>query len=341
MRGIANLGNTCSISSFLQCIVNSEHVKNHFESVTYTGTSTNLHDLLAHIVSLYHDVAIGGTLVPTAFIRELYKAVGYLQHGQQHDVCEIWMIICNAIAEASFDRTILCKHAIDNDTLNNVSTRNHAYAQMLLHSSNTLVQQNKTTASRWLEMFQGMFICQTQCPMCEHISHTFEPFTVINVDITDHVLTSCLENSLKNETIDGWECDNCKVVSTTTKSIRFWKLPKVLCMSLKRFNYSDGVVHKNRSRIDVPHTFSISRQSVIGDRHNNPDEFKLYKFTLCGTAIHHGSADGGHYTAVCMDPQGNMFDCDDEHVTHINNNTNSTSQAYFIMYDAATGSDFQ
>lgn len=55
-------------------------------------------------------------------------------------------------------------------------------------------------------------------------------------------LEECVEEFTKEEILDGenrWKCPKCKSQQRATKKIDIWKLPSILIVHLKRFEFSD------------------------------------------------------------------------------------------------------
>ena len=67
------------------------------------------------------------------------------------------------------------------------------------------------------------------------------PFTAINVDVRNHHnLTDSLEQYVKGDLLEGanaYHCERCDKKVDTVKRMCIKKLPKVLAIQLKRFDY--------------------------------------------------------------------------------------------------------
>lgn len=324
-RGIANLGNTCSINSLLQCLMHSNHVYNFMSRNTSHDYGELSREMINFFMSYHshHD----GVIVPSALLRQLQLSVPLLNIQEQNDVSEVWMMLCDSMASACFNA--------NHDDMQVALTTNNSYNQLVQQSVNTIKTWNKDTASEWLDMFQGIFICQTECPMCGKLSFTFEPFTVISVDISDPSLCGCLENVLRSETIEGWTCEACKNTCTTTKTMKFWKLPNVLCLCIKRFVYNNCQLVKNNAAIEIPVSFGIARDSVLGPW--SLTRSVDFKYVFRGCSIHHGDLHGGHYSSLCLDNENRWLYCDDTNVAHCDPQAcqKLLSESYFIVYELA------
>lgn len=62
-----------------------------------------------------------------------------------------------------------------------------------------------------------------------------------NKMLQDPKLEECVEEFTKEEILDGedkWKCPKCDKFQRATKKIDIWKLPSVLIINLKRFEFN-------------------------------------------------------------------------------------------------------
>lgn len=87
----------------------------------------------------------------------------------------------------------------------------------------------------------GIFSDQKICQECPHRYSKEEPFSVFSIDIRNHSsLTDSLEQYVKGEILEGadaYHCDKCDKKVVTIKRMCVRKLPPVLAIQLKRFEY--------------------------------------------------------------------------------------------------------
>lgn len=98
----------------------------------------------------------------------------------------------------------------------------------------------------WDSVFGCMYIhgrkCQSYpCISCLSRYSREEPFTALNVDIRNqqHLFES-LDVFVKGDLLEGanaYHCDKCDKKVDTVKRMCIKKLPKILCIQLKRFDY--------------------------------------------------------------------------------------------------------
>jgi len=144
-------------------------------------------------------------------------------------------------------------------------------------------------------------------------------------------LGDCFKLFTKKETLsddDRWFCPDCKKLQRATKKIDLWRLPNVLIIQLKRFNYT----RYYRDKIDIVVDCPISDLDLSG--YVIPEEEKLKaKYELIAISNHMGGLGGGHYTAYAKndkDQQWHSFD--DGYVGDANVNGVVSRAAYVLIY---------
>ncbi|XP_023293279.2 probable ubiquitin carboxyl-terminal hydrolase FAF isoform X1 [Lucilia cuprina] len=157
----------------------------------------------------------------------------------------------------------------------------------------------------------GSFSDQKICQECPHRYSKEEPFSVFSVDIRNHSsLTESLEQYVKGELLEGadaYHCDKCDKKVVTIKRLCVKKLPPVLAIQLKRFEYDYERVCaiKFNDYFEFPRLLDMEPYTVsglaklegevieVGDNCQSNDECTKYELT--GIVVHSGQASGGHY----------------------------------------------
>ena len=94
-------------------------------------------------------------------------------------------------------------------------------------------------------IFTGLFCSQIRCNNCNNCNISFEPFNILEVQLTDknnnilQYLDECLTNFSTGETVN-YKCDSCKNEGTATKQITIFDAPPRLIIQLKRFNANNS-----------------------------------------------------------------------------------------------------
>ncbi|VVC40180.1 Hypothetical protein CINCED_3A020619 [Cinara cedri] len=163
----------------------------------------------------------------------------------------------------------------------------------------------------------GSYSDQKICQGCPHRYSKEEPFSVISVDIRNHSnLTDSLEQYVKGELLEGadaYHCDKCNKKVVTVKRLCVKKLPPILAIQLKRFEYDFERVCaiKFNDYFEFPRHLDMEPYTVSGlakiegeiidcDYDESQDEIHT-KYQLTGIVVHSGQASGGHYYSYIQD----------------------------------------
>ncbi|KAK3094503.1 hypothetical protein FSP39_002606 [Pinctada imbricata] len=180
----------------------------------------------------------------------------------------------------------------------------------------------------------GSFADQKICKDCPHRYQREESFTTLNIDIRNHQhLSESLEQYVKGDLLEGanaYHCEKCNKKVDTVKRLVIKKLPKVLAIQLKRFDYD----WERESAIKFNDYFEFSREldmepyTVQGlakiEGETIDEELDLLKsqstkYKLFGVVVHSGQASGGHYYSYILhkgdDGQAKWYKFDDGDVT--------------------------
>ncbi|KAL4220567.1 putative ubiquitin carboxyl-terminal hydrolase FAF-X [Mactra antiquata] len=160
----------------------------------------------------------------------------------------------------------------------------------------------------------GSFADQKICKDCPHRYQREEPFTSLNVDIRNHHnLFESLEQYVKGDLLEGanaYHCDKCNKKVDTVKRLVIRKLPKILAIQLKRFDYD----WERESAIKFNDYFEFSREfdmepytvqglaKIEGEIIDTDCDEKCQstKYKLIGVVVHSGQASGGHYYSYIL-----------------------------------------
>ncbi|KAG4961117.1 hypothetical protein JHK87_037750 [Glycine soja] len=142
-------------------------------------------------------------------------------------------------------------------------------------------------------------------------------------------LYKCLEAFLQEEPLgpeDMWYCPGCKEHRQASKKLDLWRLPEILVIHLKRFQYSRYLKNKLETYVDFP-VDNLDLSAYI--THGNGES---YNYTLYAVSNHYGSMGGGHYTAFVHRGGDQWYDFDDSHVYPIIKEKIKSSAAYVLFY---------
>ena len=144
-------------------------------------------------------------------------------------------------------------------------------------------------------------------------------------------LEKCIEEFSKEEKLDNdnlWKCDNCKKELEANKKIELYHIPKILIITLKRFNHNK----KLNTLIEFP------LQNLDLNKYIKSDD-QISKYDLFGVINHFGSLEYGHYTSFCKNYHDNLwYEYNDRIVNKIQKEKENeiivNKNAYILFYRA-------
>lgn len=95
------------------------------------------------------------------------------------------------------------------------------------------------------DYFEGQLFSELKCQNCSHVSRAFDNFFDVSLPFTRGLkmvlecdLERLIEHFTKEELMeeDSIACPKCKKTKFS-KKLTFWRLPRVLVIHLKRFNF--------------------------------------------------------------------------------------------------------
>lgn len=322
-RGLANLGNTCSINTLIQCLGHCVEFRNMLLTTSLFHKKPDCTFSIGEELTLiWKQLWIDHNhLSPSRFLRALQEALGdYYQVGrEQLDFTEVWMLLIQTLLEESHDPSFTAsiqKHNhYDNDILQ------YLYKKSITEwTKHTQASSN----SPLLELIQGIQVQQIECKHCHEFYHNLEPFQFTYLDFpgdNNVSLEACFDNLFNTDSVEGWKCDKCKH-SENEKVLRFWKLPKLWVLILKRFD--------DTRKIHTPIKYPAFFHTPHGFEMGYPEKAR---YELKSVAQHFGSLHGGHYNALCKNNKNEWMEYDDTHIQSVENVLNENPYAYALFYE--------
>ena len=311
MEGIENLGGTCAINSLLQIIIRNKYLCSIIlNSLAPQNSFTNE---LKEIIDLIHNQH--QSIKPNKFINFFFETFkGIFNKYEEIDINELWLYIYNKIFEET---------AINSKPVLYISS---IYDK---HDYDIYIHNNKNTCELSRNV-QGSYINIIQCSNCNHKSYSFEPFISMSLDIQENQsIANLIIKSLIQEIreADDWKCEKCNHKCSYIKAKKIWKLPKVLFISLNRFNET---FEKNNSNIYINSNINFDKDCIETAKTNQ-------NYNLKGLGLHYGNLLGGHYMALC-NLTDNYYLYNDNNVVKYENDDiceqlKNNNSAYMIVYE--------
>lgn len=294
MQGLENLGSTCAINSLIQIICRTKDLRNVLleDTIPPNTLSSELKEILDMMHNKNH------SLSPKKFINSVYRYLeGIFRIGEQIDIAELWMFIFNKIAE---ELGIPIREPVEkNHKLGDINITDtielSKNKELMTHCDSVIQNMNAYKTSLWQDTSQGIFLGILQCKKCNKYIYNFEPFINVPLDFcageeTESV-ASMFRNYLKAQSCEGdWKCEHCNEKTPYTKSLKIWRLPRVLIFTINRFA---NARQKNVKPLNINNTICVKKGSVVTDLNQD------ITYTATSFGLHYGNLFGGHYCAVC------------------------------------------
>mmetsp|Transcript_22710 Transcript_22710/g.53660 ORF Transcript_22710/g.53660 Transcript_22710/m.53660 type:complete len:506 (-) Transcript_22710:173-1690(-) len=358
--GLANLGNTCFMNVGLQCLSHLEPVAAFFLTGKYAeeintrnpfGTGGRLARAFARLQEqLWQRSACIQS--PRQIHSTLSKFAPHLfRRFEQQDAQEFLAYLLDGLHED----LNLVKHRPPPPPAKPQSGEGEGSGEEEQEDELVRLEREKgeeyVAALTWMrhllwhksflvDLFQGQLRSQLTCGSCGYVSKAFDPYLHMSLPVNDRMRTlkDALRLFLAEETLSGneqWRCPRCKHHVNASKKIDIWKLPPVLVVHLKRFEYDTRTGRFRKIQADIRTPLTIDLSEFVTTEQREP----LVYDVIC-VANHTGQFHSGHYTATCKHPvDGKFYHFDDDEVAEVQGDDVTGQGAYvlFLMRNASTG----
>ena len=317
--GLNNLGNTCFMNTCLQNLIHckpliKELLKIKNEVLTKKISSSFL-NLCINISKTQRSYS------PSDFRNAFcFKHFQYANYGQ-HDTVELLRTLLDDISKELNTIKIIPKYYELKTENKSKEIQNDEYHNWYLTRENSII----------ISIFYAQIINTFTCE-CGYKSFSFEkildiPLLLPNNRYSDNLnLINLLNNYFSGEKFK-WDskCEKCKEKNLYhQKSIKFAKLPKILVLSIQRYNY----LSYGKSNKSVSFNEEIDLSSFI-DR--DLVKQKNTKYKLFGVSNHSGTLDFGHYYSYTK-VNNSWYEFNDSSVYQRSISYNS-SNVYALFYE--------
>lgn len=332
--GLINLGNTCYLSSIIQCLAYSHSLTNYITDTEYDEDlrmDSKSFPLSKEFRTLIIQLWIkNGVVNPNSLKQEVDKGMlnsGWNGHmvGRQNDAHEFLEYILDSLHESlKYQPKISISVKVDDDSLT-------ATDKLALDAYKRWQTHFKNGYSNIIDSFYGQFLSEIK--KGEEVSYCFDPFQVLTLEIPEEVdKSSDLVNSERKGNITLMDCfdkfmETETITDTIKKTFYFWRTPKNLIISLKRFRNNGS---KDNTRVNYTDLLDLSKYSKGYKR-----EKIIYKlYAIC--CHHSGGAQFGHYFSLCKKHNTNRwYKLDDDNINELGQDgaLPLTSSAYILFYN--------
>ena len=352
IRGLPNLGATCYLNSILQILCNISSLR---PLIRLTFQSSNPDQVANDVCTAYETWLRGHIKQETSDMENAHNLrnfiIRFIQYynnfgsgmQDQHEYLTLLLKLLHDSRSRPCHFTITGQKKGELDDLEEKALTSLRKDGMWTSFDNLSGGSDlKGWNSVIFQTFTGQSHFRTICsnPECEYVSHRFETFRIMEVDIpgsgSSVNLEDCFENTFNTSQLDGenlYECDKCKLRGKSTRKMSLWRLPEVIIICLKRFtaNYVDGAVYlgKNNASVNIPLELDLNRWVEL---------FCNTQYELQSIAHHVGNQMGGHCYSSIKTPNNEWIVVDDSNLMKESPVTDGTklyfngSSPYLLFY---------
>ncbi|XP_014903309.1 ubiquitin carboxyl-terminal hydrolase 2a isoform X3 [Poecilia latipinna] len=334
--GLKNLGNTCFMNSILQCLSNTQNLRDYCLHNSHrrdlnnnSRTNTALMEEFAKLIQIMWTSTSSEAVSPSEFKTQIQRYAPRFVGYNQQDAQEFLRFLLDGL----------------HNEVNRVTVRPRGTVEDFDHLPDE--EKGKKMWSKYLEredskivdVFVGQLKSSLTCSHCGFCSTVFDPFWDLSLPIAkkgygEVSLMDCMRLFTKEDVLDGDEkptCYRCKARRRCTKKFTIQKFPKILVLHLKRFSEA-----RRTSKLS---TFVNFPMKDLDLREFASENSTNAVYNLYAVSNHSGTTMGGHYTAYCRNPSsGEWYTFNDSRVTPMSSSQVRSSDAYVLFYELASSS---
>lgn len=338
--GLTNLGNTCYMNSAIQCLSNTVPLRDYFIKNDYRkdinrknpmGMNGNIAESFGNLLRQMWKTN-KKCVSPKSLKNMISKWEPHFEGNDQHDSQELLSFLLDGLHEDLNCISINKPYGEINisDDSSDFESANESWKIHTFRNKSIIV-----------DIFHGLLKSTITCIGCGKTSRTFDPFAYLSLPIVQEEnnsknhyidLYDCLSLFSTNETLgknDLWYCSKCETQMRVYKKLEIWKVPDILIIHLKRFNFN------RRSRNKITDLIKFPIEGLDLDEYIiNPKE-KGYTYNLFAVSNHTGTLKGGHYTTFAKNSYSDDWFCfNDSHIKKVDDiKSIVTNSAYMLFYE--------
>ncbi|XP_059389171.1 ubiquitin carboxyl-terminal hydrolase 2-like isoform X1 [Carassius carassius] len=332
--GLRNLGNTCFMNSILQCLSNTQslrdyclHNSHHRDLNNNSRTNTALMEEFAKLIQTMWTSSSSEAVSPSEFKTQIQRYAPRFVGYNQQDAQEFLRFLLDGLHNEVNRVTVRPRGNMEDfDHLPDEEKGKKMWAKYLEREDSKIV-----------DLFVGQLKSSLTCSECGYCSTVFDPFWDLSLPIAkkgygEVSLMDCMRLFTKEDVLDGDEkptCYRCKARRRCTKKFTVQKFPKILVLHLKRFSEARIRTSKLSTFVNFPMK-DLDLREFASDRSSNA------VYNLYAVSNHSGTTMGGHYTAYCCNPKnGEWYTYNDSRVMPMSASQVCSSDTYVLFYERA------
>lgn len=328
LTGLANVGNSCYLNSCMQILSHTYELNEFLKKTNYKQKLNKKHDsvLLLEWDKLREMIwKENCTIAPLGFVQAV-KKVAHLKKKElftgyaQNDLPEFLMFIIDCFHNSlmrEVEMSINGKQSNEQD-------------KMAYQCYKMMKNMYKKEYSEMLNIFYGIHVSNiSSVKNGKTLAMTPEPFSTISLPVPSKNETSiyeCMDLYCQKERMEGdnaWYNEKTKKKEDIDKGIRFWSLPNILMIDLKRFDMRG---RKLRQMVQCP------LENIDFSKYVDGYNSSSYVYDLYAICNHSGGLMGGHYTAFIKNANNNWYLFNDTVVKKVDKEKIITPSAYCFFF---------
>ncbi|POR34431.1 Ubiquitin carboxyl-terminal hydrolase 5 [Tolypocladium paradoxum] len=180
--------------------------------------------------------------------------------------------------------------------------------------------------------WRGIELSTVKCMHCNTSTHTFSPFTWFPVSVgsgRDMPLSEALREDAAGSVLEDFACDHCKGRQKALQSTSLARMPSLLCIGFRRFNFDKKTARLLKSNAAISWDFNDFDFSPYclnsSERHPDTEDKAFsgpFRYECYAVIIHKGhSINTGHYYAYVRDSSTHdpyaWYRCSDANITKV------------------------
>jgi ubiquitin C-terminal hydrolase len=331
LSGLTNLGNTCFINSCLSVLSHTYELNNFLDTDKYKRLLSkknpdtlllmewdNLRKLIWTENCIISPNKFINVVQQVAKIKNMEIFTGYAQN----DIAEFFIFMIDSF------HTALSREIIMNISGNVENEKD----KMAVKCFEKIKNMYSNDYSEIWNLFSAIQLTQIISLETQSVLNTIpEPFFTINLPIPSKnknpSLQDCFNLYVEEERLENdnaWFNEETNKKENVKKEIKFWSLPTIMAIDIKRFNNNN---RKNQILVTFPMDNLDLSKYVIGYKSES------YIYDLYAVCNHTGSVMGGHYTSYVKNANNKWYVFNDTQVKEVKNIDEIVSpKAYCLFY---------
>jgi ubiquitin C-terminal hydrolase len=299
--GIANIGNSCYISSALQVILHCyDAMTTIISSSGPTGPTYQMFRQFAHDYWTHPNVV----MTPINLKHTIAQRATQFRGADQGDAQEFLSVLIDELYEMSTRRVRITA----------TGTPQTEEDQLMMRVIEAWAEQFQNKYSDIVPLFYNLNCNRFLCPECKHVKDRYETANMVQISLPSDDSSATLQqliNNIRNpeHLVDALStCDNCNQQIHYWHELRYVCLPKYVFFHIKRFIYP----HKKLNKVEIQEgdTVSMSAATVGYEQH-------FAEYRVRGAVIHMGNMDNGHYISIWKTRSDQWILFDDDKIRRI------------------------